>query len=75
MPRIKHSPAIVGAWTHNGVKYPINDGIIEVEDMETAREMCEHRRLTLLDDADPVCGVNGCSRTVDHADATCWQHE
>ena len=23
---------------------------------------------------DPECGVNGCGRTVDSADATCWQH-
>lgn len=22
-----------------------------------------------------VCGVNGCSRTVDSPEATCWQHE
>lgn len=26
-------------------------------------------------DADPTCGVNGCGRTVDSPEDTCWQHD
>lgn len=26
-------------------------------------------------DGPPECGYNGCGRTVDSADARCWQHE
>lgn len=25
-------------------------------------------------DTDPKCGVNGCGRSVDSPEATCWQH-
>lgn len=49
MPRLKHSPALDGAWTHKGEEYRIEDGIIEVDDIELAREMAQHRRLELVD--------------------------
>jgi len=85
MPRLGHSPSINGAFTHNGVDYPIRDGIIEVEDEDVAREMAEHRRLELLEiDETPApeggettfyCGVNDCGRKVDNPEDVCWQHQ
>lgn len=89
MPRLQHSPSIDGAFTHNGERYRIEDGIIEVDDIDVAREMAQHPRVELLEmDATPgvdagnppfYCGeekANGepCKREVDAADSHCWQH-
>jgi hypothetical protein len=49
MVKLRHSPALDGAFTHKGVDYRIDDGIITVEDESVAREMAEHRRIELVE--------------------------
>lgn len=43
---------------------------------ETQQASQESPRLEVTNEgADTVCGVNGCSRTVNNPDDSCWQHE
>lgn len=87
MPRLKHRPALDGAFSHDGESYRIEDGIIEVDDEDIARDMAEHPRIELVESAESeetptpdaaeppfFCGINDCSREVDSPDETCWQH-
>jgi len=89
MVRLRHSPGITGGYTYAGDHYPVEDGILEVEDEELAREMVDSERKISWPNGEPEvdetptpeaeettfrCGVNDCSREVDSEDATCWQH-
>jgi len=89
MVTLRHSPGITGGYTYAGEHYPVDGGILEVEDIDVAREMVDSERKISWANGEPEvdetprveteettfrCGVNDCSREVDDKDATCWQH-
>jgi len=90
MVELRHSPGITGGYTYAGEHYPVEDGLLEVAEIEVARDMVEsERKISWVEEPDSPganpgadgeettfrCGVNDCSREVDDPDATCWQHE
>jgi hypothetical protein len=67
MIRLSHRPALDGSFSHGGKDYRIEDGVIEVDDPEVARDMAEHPRIEIADidetrtpdadDREEICGA------------------
>lgn len=87
--RVRSSSRLTGSLSPGEAKdYGEFGGeILVVEDSSVGEELANYHNVEVVSkDANPgvtaseseetyYCGVNGCSRTVDNPEDTCWQHE